>query len=143
MDDWYKVTHAEVQAMPSKQKRSLASVVGPETYSVWVKMLRALVPDGRTHRLATLVAGMLQYALAITEDNSDEDTDDVSVAQSLLDATEANDPSEVEEHLHDVVDQLFKDAKVKYKRTSARGEEYSIAESIYEEFIRWYNMPWE
>jgi hypothetical protein len=129
--------------MPSKPKRSLASVVGAETYSVWVKMLRALVPDGRTHRLAPLVAGMLQYAVTMAEDNPDEEADEESVTRSLLDATEASDPSEVEDYLQDVVDQLFKDAKVKHERTSARGEGYSIAESVYEEFICWYNMPWE
>jgi hypothetical protein len=36
--------------MPSKPKRSLQDVVGKETYTVWVDMLRELVPDGRTHR---------------------------------------------------------------------------------------------
>lgn len=129
--------------MPSEQKRSLASVVGQETYSVWVRMLRALVPGGRTHRLAPLIAGMLQYALTVAKGNPGEEVDERSVAQSLVDATEAADPSEVEEYLHDIVDELFRDAKVGYKRTSARGEDYSIEESAYQDFLSWRNMPWE
>jgi hypothetical protein len=32
--------------------QSLQTIVGQETYTVWKKMLRELVPDGRTHRLA-------------------------------------------------------------------------------------------
>jgi hypothetical protein len=106
-------------------------------------MLRALVPDGRTHRLAPLVAGMLQYALTLAEDDQGDDADEPSVATSLIASAETSDPDEVKELLHDVVARLFKDAGVKYKRTSARGEDYSIADSIYEEYVGWFNMPWE
>ena len=42
-----------------------------------------------------------------------------------------------------MVEQLFKDAKVKHKRDSSRGKSYSIIEDATEEFIRWDNMPWE
>jgi hypothetical protein len=128
--------------MPSKRKRTLKSVVGDETYSVWVNMLRALVPDGRTHRLAPLVAGMLQYALAVAEE-ADDEPDENSVAQSLIYSTETGDPEEVSELLHDVIAQLFKDAGVGYKRTSASGQDYSIADSICYEYIHWFDMPWE
>lgn len=129
--------------MAAKPKRSLQAVVGPETYSVWIQTLRALVPDGRTHRLAPLVAGMLQYALTVAEDNQDADSGESSVATSLIGSTETSDPDEVKELLHDVVARLFKDAGVKYKRTNSRGECYSIADSIYEEYVDWFNMPWE
>jgi len=129
--------------MTTRRKRSLQDVVGKETYSVWVNMLRTLVPDGRTHRLAPLVAGMLQYALAVSEEESGGEPDEDSVAQSLLDSTEAVDEDEVEKLLHDVVSRLFKDAGVSYKRTSASGEDYSIADSIYYEYVHWFDMPWE
>jgi len=129
--------------MAAKPKRSLQEVVGPGTYSVWVNMLRALVPDGRTHRLAPLVAGMLQYALSVAEDDQDDDSDEPSVATSLIRSTGTGDPDEVKKLLHDVVARLFKDAGVKYQRTSARGQDYSIADSIYEEYVRWFDMPWE
>ncbi len=129
--------------MTTRRRRSLQDVVGQETYSVWVNMLRILVPDGRTHRLAPLVAGMLQYALAVSEEESGDEPDDDSVAQSLLDSTEESEPDEVKKLLHDVVSRLFKDAGVSYKRTSASGEDYSIADSIYYEYIHWFDMPWE
>jgi hypothetical protein len=129
--------------MPAKRARSLKSVVGQETYSVWVDMLRRLVPDGRTHRLAPLVAGMLQYALSVTEKQGDDEADEDSVAQSLINSAEAGDPDEVKELLHDVVSRLFKDAGVSFQRTNSRGEGYSIADSAYEEYISWFNMPWE
>ena len=129
--------------MAAKSKRSLQDVVGPETYAVWVNMLRALVPDGRTHRIAPLVAGMLQYALTVAPDDQDEDAGAPSVAASLIDSTETSDPDEVKALLHDVVVRLFKDAGVKFERTNARGARYSIADSIYGEYVSWFDMPWE
>ena len=129
--------------MAAKSKRSLQDVVGPETYAVWINMLRALVPDGRTHRLAPLIAGMLQYALTVVEEDPGDDSDEPSVAQSLIDSTETSDPEEVQGLLHDLVARLFKDAGVEYQRTSARGEDYSIADSIYAEHVSWFDMPWE
>lgn len=124
-------------------KRSLATVVGPETYAVWVQTLRTLVPDGRTHRLAVVIAGMLQYAAAMVGDGVDEESDASSVAAALVRSYDAGDPSEVEHLLHDVVNRLFKDAGVDYTRTNSRGQDYTITDNIYEECVVWYNMPWE
>jgi hypothetical protein len=129
--------------MPRKAKRSLSAVVGKETYTVWVNMLRELVPDGRTHRLSVVVAGMLKYALTVAQSKRDEELADDSVERSLLDVAEVGDPSEVADLLHDVTTQLFKDADVVYQRTNSRGSHYSIVEDAYEEFMRWYDMPWE
>jgi hypothetical protein len=129
--------------MPRKAKRSLSAVVGKETYTVWVNMLRELVPDGRTERLSVVVAGMLQYAVSIALDKPKKEIAVGSVEQSLLAATELADPSEIAEVLDDVTEQLFKDAGVAYQRTSAGGVDYSIIESAYDEFARWFDMPWE
>ena len=129
--------------MAAKHKRSLQDVVGKETYSMWVDMLRRLVPDGRTHRLSVVVAGMLQYAYLIAAEHQDDGVDEDSVAQALLDSGDGGDPEEVAESLYNVVDRLFKDAGVRHKRTSARGEDYSIAESALEEYVSWFDMPWE
>ena len=125
-----------------KSSRSFQEVVGPEVYRTWVSMLHELVPDGRTHRLAPLLAAMLQYALGMAEDRRDE-ADENSIIDSLLNSTEVADPSEVEDLLHDVVTQLFEDAGVQFQRTSARGIRYSIAEDAYAEYIHWFDMPWE
>ena len=129
--------------MPSKSKRSLQDVVGKETYGVWVDMLRELVPDGRTHRLSVVVAGMLLYAVDKSMQIKHRNEEEHSVAMSLIDANEAGYPEAIKELIHDVVDQLFKDAGVKYQRVSKGGERYSIADEIYNEFSSWYNYPWD
>ena len=128
---------------PKPRARSLEDVVGPHIYQTWVNMLHVLVPDGRTHRLAPLVAAMLQYALAVAENERNDDVDEGSVAASLLDTTEVGDLSEVKALLHDVVTRLFKEAGVGFQRTSSRGVSYSIADDAYEEYLHWDLMPWE
>jgi hypothetical protein len=129
---------------PAKPTRSLEVVVGGEVYRTWVSMLHSLVPDGRTHRLAPLVAAMLHYAVGKADEATDaEEEEENSVAQALLDSTEVSDPSEVKELLHEVVARLFKDAGVEYRRTSSRGYQYSIEEDAYQEYLHWYDMPWE
>ena len=128
--------------MVTKTKRSLQDVVGENTYSAWVDMLRRLVPDGRTHRLSVLLAGMLQYALTIAEELDEDELDEDSVALSLINANEMG-PDEVKDELHDVVRRLFKDAGVTFDRMSKRGEPYSIADEAYNEFVSWYDYPWD
>lgn len=129
-------------AKPKRRGRSLESVVGVDVYQTWVKMLHTLVPDGRTHQLAPLVAAMLQYAVSVAEEGQ-LNNEESSVVMSLLDSTEVSDPSEVKQLLHDVVARLFKDAGVEYRRTSSRGYQYSIEEDAYEEYLHWFDMPWE
>ena len=78
--------------MAPKSKRSLQDVVGKETYSIWVDMLRELVPDGRTHRLSVVIAGMLQYALDKSVKIKHRNEEEHSVAMSLIDADDAGYP---------------------------------------------------
>lgn len=129
--------------MPSKSKRSLQDVVGKETYDVWVDMLRELVPDGRTHRLSVVIAGMLLYAVDKSIQIKHRNEEEHSVAMSLIDATDTSNPDSIKELIHDVVDRLFKDASVEYKRVSKRGEHYNITDEIYNEFSSWYDYPWD
>ena len=129
--------------MAPKSKRSLQDVVGKETYSIWVDMLRELVPDGRTHRLSVVMAGMLQYALDKSVKIKHRNEEEHSVAMSLIDADDAGNSDGIKELIHDVVDRLFKDAGVSYKRVSKRGEQYSIADEAYNEFARWFDYPWD
>jgi len=129
--------------MSPKSKRSLQDVVGKETYGVWVDMLRELVPDGRTHRLCVVIAGMLEYAVNKSMQIEHRSEEEHSVAMSLIDATDTSDPDSIKELIHDVVDRLFKDAGVEYERVSKRGEHYSIADEIYSEFSGWYDYPWD
>jgi hypothetical protein len=131
------------QAKAKEANRSLSELVGADTYEVWTRMLRKLVPDGRTHRLAVMVAGMLQYAVVMAAAKGAKERSEGSLAFSLLQASEVSDPSELEELIHDAVVQLFKDAKARFERTNARGDKYSLANDSYEEFVHWFDMPWE
>ena len=121
----------------------LEEVVGQETYTVWTEMLERLVPDGRTHRLAPMIAGMLRYAAEIAYEEYGDVPEEGTIVGSLLEAAEAYDPDEVSELLQEVVNQLFADAGVDPERVSSQGDDYSIVESAIYEFIHWYDMPWE
>jgi hypothetical protein len=137
------ITKKQKRSTTQKTSRCFDTVVGADIYAVWVRMLQELVPHGRTHRLSVMLASMLQYAASMAASDRKDAEDDSSLTSSLIQATEVGDPSEVEELLHDAVVQLFKDAKVPFARTSARGTKYSIADEAYAEFIHWYDMPWE
>lgn len=126
-----------------KQNAGLESVVGTVTYGVWVDMLKRLVPAGRTHRLAPIVAGMLQYATERASQRSRGAPREGSVASALLSATEHKDDSAHAGHLAAIVEQLFRDAGVKSIRADRRGERYSLVDAAIEEFLRWDSMPWE
>ena len=128
--------------MRPRSKRSLQDVVGKEIYTAWVEMLHRLVPDGRTHRLSVVIAGMLQYALVLAEELDEDGLEEDSVALSLINANEMS-PDEIKDELHDVVKRLFKDAGVTFDRLSKRGEPYSIADEVYNEFFSWFNYPWD
>ena len=122
--------------------KSFETIVGKNVYSVWVKMLRSLVPQGRTHRLSVLIAGMLQYAVDIVYENRNKLEED-TIEHLLIMASEAYDIDEALEHISEALEKLFDDAGVKYGRVSAKGEEYSIAQNAVYEFINWYSMSWE
>ena len=49
----------------------------------------------------------------------------------------------VVEQIGDLVEGLFRDAKVAGKRVIARGDKYSILDSAIQEFASWYAMPWD
>jgi hypothetical protein len=115
--------------------------VSAQTYSVWLQMLHSLVPDGRTHRLSIVVAGMLRHAVAVARFG--EDAPERSAAASLFQAAEEADPEQVADQIGDLVEGLSRDAKVARRRVSARGDQYSILDSAIQEFASWYAMPWE
>jgi hypothetical protein len=126
-----------------KDENSLAAIVGQKTYQVWTDMLKALVPEGRTHRLAPLIAGMLQYSFSVAQEKYGEEPDEDTAAFAVIRAAYGDDPEEISEHLTPLLVRLFEDAGAAYERTSSRGEGYSIIESAVDEFFRWFDMPWE
>ena len=126
----------------ARTTRTLKNVVGADTYKVWVAMLRDLVPTGRTQRLGPMIAGMLQYAASRASESKLREVEGTE-AWSLMVASEIVDPDEARDYLEDLLACLFKDARVKANRVSARGTRYSVIEEAIQEFVRWDLMPWE
>jgi hypothetical protein len=110
--------------MVKKSQGNLKAIVGDKVYSVWVDMLHRLAPDGRTHRLAPIIASMLQYASEVAYEKYGSDPEEGSAAYSLIISEEA-DYDEAVDLLLPIVERLLKDSQVKSKRKSARGIEYS------------------
>ena len=124
--------------MKSKgSKKSFELIVGSDIYAVWVKMLEDLVPHGRTHRLAVIVAGMIQYAANVAyKKNAD-------LYEEVFEMTDYDGYDEGNKNLSSYTEKLFTDAKVKSRRSNSKGQSYSIMESALMEYQRWDNMPWE
>ena len=123
---------------------SLRALVGSSTYSVWLDMLRRLVPHGRTHRLSVMVAGFLQHAAGVAaEKQTPQDLPEGSPGALLLEAQEGGDPEAMIATIGSLAEQMFRDAGVRFRRVNRRGDSYSIAEDAASEFMRWEDMPWE
>ena len=121
-------------------QRSLQSVVGETTYEVWLDMLRILVPGGRTHRLAPMLAGMLRYAVEQSTRKGRRPRPSGALVEALIALDEGDDDAAVLATA--AVQRLFRDAGVRAARASRNGE-YSIVEAAIHEFQRWGDMPWE
>jgi hypothetical protein len=108
-------------------------------------MLSRVGPNGRTHQLAIVVASMLQHAAyAASEATKNRRGDRHSALdQGLLVALQEPEPGGENEELAEAISRLFDDAGVPHSRTSRRGDVYSIVDSSIEEFVRWFDMPWE
>jgi hypothetical protein len=61
----------------------------------------------------------------------------------LIQAAEEANPEQVASQIGDLVERLFRDAKVTSRRVNARGDEYSVLDCAIQEFVSWYAMPWE
>lgn len=127
------------QSKPRKNPKSsalLEQAVGKDIYRMWVSMLKKLVPYGRTHRLAVVVAGMLQYA-------SMQGQRAEPLRDLFVEADEDGEEGSASPQALRLVQGLFKDAGVKWNRKSSRGQSYSVADEAVREYIAWDNYPWE
>lgn len=107
-------------------------------------MLSQLGRDGRSHRLFVVVASMLQHAACVAYDAKRRRRKSVAmVDEALLNALAEPEPGGENEELASIIVKLFDDARVPYVRTNRRGDDYSLVDGSIEEFIRWFNMPWE
>ncbi len=120
----------------------IQTVVGKKVYSVWLDMLRRMVPMGRTHRLSVVLASMLQY----TQEVAYEKNESSAKARKLSEIFENSHENYIEgdtRELEKLAESILKDAGVKFKRTSARGHGYSIAVEAVNHYLHWDDLPWE
>lgn len=118
-------------------------IIGAQSCSTFLRMLKEIGSDARTHRISVVIAAMLRFALS----KLSPDCEDGTLAQALVTLDE--DPYLVAEQsekyvlVFDLIDELCREAGMSNLRESARGTPYSIAENTIAEYIAWYNMPWE
>jgi len=120
----------------------IKDVVGSKNYNVWMEMLRRLVPYGRTHRLSVVVASMLQVAYEIAQEKEESNAKARKLFSIFESANEHDDENGIKPLLK-ITEQVFKDAKVGFKRVNRKGSGYSIAEEAVNEFLNWDAMTWE
>jgi hypothetical protein len=125
-----------------KPEASLRSIVGEPIYDVWLDMLKVLVPGGRTHRLAPIVAGMLRYTCERSSASSRRRPPHGSLAEALI-ALDEGDDDAATDLVKIAVGQLFRDAGVRPMRHSRQGQQYSVVDAAIHEFEQWGSMPWE
>jgi hypothetical protein len=120
----------------------IRDVVGAKNYSVWIDMLKRLVPYGRTHRLSVVVAAMLQITQEICHDKESSNTKARRLSEIFENALEQDEENGIAPLLG-LTEQLFRDAGVHFKRVNRKGEGYSVAEEGVYQFLNWDSMPWE
>jgi hypothetical protein len=120
----------------------IKDVVGSKNYSVWLGMLKRLVPSGRTHRLSVVAASMLQLAYELAKER-EESNAKARQLSSIFECAREHDEENGMEPLLKITEQLFKDAGVGFKRVNRKGQRYSIAEEAVYQFLNWDAMPWE
>jgi len=120
----------------------IKDVVGSKNYSVWLEMLKRLVPNGRTHRLSVVVASMLQVAYEIAQEREESNAKARQLSSIFESASEHDEENGIEPLLK-ITEQVFKDAGVGFKRVNRKGQGYSIAEEAIHQFLNWDAMPWE
>ena len=118
---------------------SLLTIVDKNIYQVWVDMLRVIGPSGRTHRIAVVVAGMLQYAYEVYLKKDDGKNE---LGELMLAVFETG-YDEAQEWLSPVLQELFMDAGLVWKKTNSKGQKYNVIGNAIDEFYRWHDMPWE
>ncbi len=118
-------------------------IVGAQSYSAYLQMLKEIGPDARTHRISVVIAAMLRFASR----NLPPDCEEGTLAHALVTLDEepylAAEESEEYELVFDCIDELCDEAGMRNLRESSRSGPYSIADNAIAEYTTWDNMPWE
>ncbi|MCK5486232.1 MAG: hypothetical protein KAI86_08465 [Desulfobacterales bacterium] len=123
--------------------KEFKKIIGNQSYSTFLSLLKEIGPDARTHRISVVIAAMLRFALEKLYREGENGT----LCQALVALDKepylAAEASEEYERLFELIDEMCREAGLRNRRESARGESYSIAENAIAEYIAWYHMPWE
>ena len=123
--------------------KEFKKIIGDQSYLAFLRLLKEIGPDARTHRLTVVIAAMLRFALNQLPNDCEEGT----LCHALLTLEEepylAAEQSDEYEIIFDLIDELCREAGLRNLRESSRGDSYSIADSTIAEYTAWYNMPWE
>lgn len=118
-------------------------IIGVQSYSTFLRMLKEIGPDARTHRISVVIAAMLRFARS----KLPPDCEGGTLAHALVTLDEepylAAEESEEYQLMFDLIDDLCDETGMRNLRESARGELYSIADNAIAEYTAWYSMPWE
>lgn len=68
---------------------------------------------------------------------------DAVADKDLLIALQEPEPGGGNDELAEAIVRLFDDAGIPHSRTNRRGDEYSLVDASIDEFVRWFDMPWE
>jgi hypothetical protein len=123
--------------------KEFKKIIGNNSYSVLLEMLKEIGPEARTHRISVVIGAMLRFAL----NKCIIDGLDDKICQALVTIDEepylVAEKTDEYEVLSALIDNLCRESGMANYRESARGESYSIAENAIAEYASWYNMPWE
>jgi hypothetical protein len=126
-----------------KMIEQFKEIVGAQSYSAFLNLLKEIGPDARTHRISVVIAAIMRFALMKVPRDCGEGT--LGKALVALDEEPYLVAEESEEYqlVFDLIDGLCREAGIHNLRESSRGTPYSVAESAIAEYTEWYNMPWE
>jgi len=118
-------------------------IVGVQSYSTFLDVLKKIGPDARTHRISVVIAAIMRFALMKVPRDCEEGT--LGKALVALDEEPylASEESGEYQLVFDLVDDLCREAGIRNLRESSRVAPYSVAESAIREYTGWYDIPWE
>ncbi len=114
--------------------KEFKKIIGNQSYLSFVRLLKEIGPDARTHRISVVVAAMLRFALNQLPNDCEEGT----LCHALLTLEEepyfAAEQSDEYDIIFDLIDELCREAGLNNLRESSKDDSYSIAESTIAEY---------
>ncbi len=85
-------------------------IIGTQSYSTFLLMLKEIGPDSRTHRISVVIAAMLQFALSKLSPDCEDGTLDQALVTLYEEPYLADDQSDEYDLVFDLIDDLCLEA---------------------------------